>query len=329
MLSHMLSHTLPRTFGIALLGGLMGCGPIAIATAPSKKAVLDDSGATKDAQLYFWTTLHQGGYDHIGAALDKLQAAYLGHPEDPRTAAHIAFLHIWRFSERARRADLTATVTDDMMLAHRYFEEAVKLDPGESRFRGFLAATTMAEGAIHHDEKLSRRGFFEMKDAVAAWPEFNLFTRGYSMSRLPVDNPRFAAALEDQWDTLDKCTDSVATRVDRKRADFSPYMHLETQKGPKRACWNSWIAPHNFEGFFLNMGDMLVKAGDPSTARKIYAQARLAKDFPTWPYREVLERRITEADQNISRFRAAGNTADAEHHTMIDTPFACTACHQQ
>ena len=35
----------------------------------------------------------------------------------------------------------------------------------------------MAEGAIHKDEKLMRRGYFTMKDAVAAWPEFNEFTR--------------------------------------------------------------------------------------------------------------------------------------------------------
>jgi len=39
-------------------------------------------------------------------------------------------------------------------------------------------------------------------------------------------------------------------------------MSKKTKEGKKRVCWNSWIAPHNFEGFFLNMGDMLVKSGD-------------------------------------------------------------------
>jgi hypothetical protein len=28
----------------------------------------------------------------------------------------------------------------------------------------------MAEGTIHQDEKMVRRGFYTMKDAVAAWP---------------------------------------------------------------------------------------------------------------------------------------------------------------
>jgi len=59
----------------------------------------------------------------------------------------------------------------------------------------------------------------------------------------------------------------------------------------KRVCWNSWIAPHNFEGFFLNLGDMLVKAGDWQTAQKIYANAKLPKEYATWKYQAVLEER--------------------------------------
>ena len=88
---------------------------------------------------------------------------------------------------------------------------------------------------LHRDEKLVRRGYYTMQDAVAAWPEFNYFTAGYGPSALPHDSPRFQEALQ-----------AVKT-------------------WPKRACWNSWIAPHNIEGFFLNVGDMLVKAGDPAS----------------------------------------------------------------
>lgn len=85
-------------------------------------------------------------------------------------------------------------------------------------------------------------------------PEFNLFTGGYVFSRLPADSPQFQEGLAWQWRTLDHCI----------------------EEGKKRACWNSWIAPHNLEGFFLNMGDMLVKSGDWQMAQKIYANARLS-----------------------------------------------------
>jgi hypothetical protein len=302
-----------------------GCSAVAVATAPAKRAVADESPAAKDADSTFWATLHAGRYDDIAPALDKLEGAYLAHPEDPRTAAHIGFLHIWRISERARKAELSPTITDDMMLARRYFDEAVALDPSDARFRGFLAATTLAEGKLHHDERLTRRGFFAMKDAVDAWPEFNLFTRGYTMSGLPYDDARYADAVADQWTTLDVCADGV--RVDRRTADFSPYMRLEKREGPKRACWNSWIAPHNFEGFFLNMGDMLVKAGEPATARNVYAQAKLAKEYAEWPYRDLLDRRIEQAEANVALFRSPG--ADRERRMMVESAFSCTGCHQQ
>jgi hypothetical protein len=182
----------------------------------------------------------------------------------------------------------------------------------------------VAEGTLHQDEKLTRQGYFLLLDAIKAWPEFNLFTAGYVMSRLPADSPRFQEGLEWEWRNLDECIDG---KLDRTNPDYSQYMALETKEGKKRACWNSWIAPHNFEGFFLNMGDMLVKSGDWQTAQKIYANARLAKEYPTWPYQAVLEERIEQAQANVALFKAPNETSDVR--IMINSEFACMACHQE
>jgi hypothetical protein len=83
-------------------------------------------------------------------------------------------------------------------------------------------------------------------------------------------------------------------------------MRLETREGPKRVCWNSWIAPHNFEGFFLNFGDMLVKAGDPTRAVTMYSNAMLSHEYASWPFKDVLERRIADAPRNVEVFRREG-----------------------
>ncbi len=304
---------------------LAGCASLAVATAPAKPSIPDDSPAAASADRAFWDALHGGHYDQIAAALEPLQAEYLSHPNDPKLAAHVAFLHVWRVSERSRLPSPPATITDDIALARRYFQEAVALAPDDARFRGFLAGMTMAEGRIHRDEKLTRMGFFAMNDAVDAWPEFNLFTRGYVMSALSYDDPRYADAVDDQWRNLDVCADA---KLDRKNPDFGPYMALERHDGVKRACWNSWIAPHNFEGFFLNMGDMVVKAGDASTGRKLYAQAKLSKQYDTWPLRDLLERRIAQAEDNVAMFRAK-EAGEAERKIMGQTAFACTGCHQE
>jgi hypothetical protein len=194
---------------------------IAVIAAPKKEAVASRSEAATKADEIFWHTFHNGEYDQIENALQALTAAYLQTPNDAKTAAHIAWLHNWRIAERARMDSPRATITDDTILARRYFEEAVTLDPSDPRTLGFLAGHTLAEGTLHKDERLTRKGYFMMLDAIEAWPEFNLFTGGYVMSRLPADSPRFREGLEWQWRTLDEC---IEGKLDRANPDYAPYM---------------------------------------------------------------------------------------------------------
>lgn len=297
---------------------------IAVQLAPKKQAATSRSEAAQKADGIFWQTFHQGEYEQIPQVLEVLTAAYLETPTDAVTAAHIAWLHNWRSAERARMTAVPATITDDILLARRYFQEAVALDPADARTQGFLAGHMVIEGTLHHDEKLTRRGYFMLLDAIEAWPEFNLFTAGYVMSRLPADSPQFQEGLEWQWRNLDEC---IGGKLDRTNPDYSQYMSLETKEGQKRVCWNSWIAPHNLEGFFLNMGDMLVKSGDWQTAQKIYANAKLTKEYASWKYQAILEDRIQQAQDNVALFNAPNETSEAR--IMISSEFACMACHQQ
>jgi hypothetical protein len=296
---------------------------IAIWLAPEKHAARSRSEAAQKADELFWKIFHQGEYEQIPRALEVLTAVYLDTPTDAVTAAHIAWLHNWRGTERARMDSVSPAITDDILLARRYFAEAVSLDPTDARYLGFLAGMTLAEGKIHQDEKLTRRGYFLLLDAIEAWPEFNLFTAGYVMSRLPADSPQFREGLEWEWRNLDVC---IEGQIDRAVPDYSRYMPKETREGRKRVCWNSWIAPHNFEGFFLNMGDMLVKSGDWQTAQRIYANAKLSKEYPTWKYQAVLDDRIQYAQDNVALFNAPNETSRTR--IMIHSAFACMACHQ-
>ncbi len=216
------------------------------------------------------------------------------------------------------------TITDDTIVARRYFQEAVTLDPSDARYRGFLAGHTLAEGTLHKDERLTRQGYFMMLDAIKAWPEFNLFTGGFVMSRLPADSPQFREGLEWQWRTLDTCIEGT---FDRVNPNYSQYIAMETTEGKKRACWNSWIAPHNLEGFFLNMGDMLVKSGDWQSAQKIYANAKSLSSYATWTYQSILEDRINRAQANVALLKAEDGTSKVR--MMINSEFSCMACHQQ
>lgn len=311
--------------GAVILVLSAGCARLAVWSAPDKVASQERTALAQRADGLFWKTLNGGEYDKIPDALTAMTAAYLEDPNDAVTAARVGWLHIWRLAERARLAFVPPGITDDAVLARKYFEEAVRLHPSEARYRGFYASLLMTEGTIHKDEKLRRQGYYTMRDAVAAWPEFNYFTAGYSFSAQPHDSERFREGLEYQWLNLDVC---AGEKVDRNRPDFSQFIRLETKEGPKRVCWNSAIAPHNFEGFFLNFGDMLVKAGDPERAVMMYRNARHTPDYATWPYKDVLEDRLRNASRYVEVFRAT--RPDPGGPTiMVSSRFACTGCHQR
>ena len=305
---------------MAMCLALSGCTYIAIESAPAKKPSLTRSPAAIAADRRFWEVFHNGKYEEIQATLESMTGAYLKDPGDAVTASHVAWLHIWRISERSRMDDKVApTITDDMVLARKYFLEASTLNPADPRLLGFLAGTTLQEGVMHKDEKRVRQGYYLLRDAIDAWPEFNLFTAGYVMSGQPVDTPQFREALDWQWKNLDLC---AGEKISRSEPDYLRYMGQSTTVGAKRVCWNSPIAAHNFEGFFLNMGDMLVKSGDWETAQKIYRSARLSPDYGSWKFAAVLDERIRNAQANVTPFAA-------NKGIMLNTTYACMACHQK
>lgn len=304
------------------------CAFFAISTAPSKKQNTTESELAKTANDFFWKTLHGGDYHQIPKAIELLTAAYLENPNHPDLAARTGWLHIWRLAERNRMATIPATITDDMTLCKKYFSEAYKLNQEDARYLGFLGSCTLAEGTIDNDEPTIRKGYFQLKDAIHMWPEFNYFTAGFVLSQLPHDSPQFKEALEMQWKNYNLC---VGETVDRSNPDVQKYMNLETKEGNKRACWNSWIAPHNVEGFFLNMGDMLVKNGDPETAVKIYLNVKKSKQYKDWKFTQILESRIKNAESNVTHFRKIPLQQQAPNYPtmMINSPFSCVGCHQK
>lgn len=304
---------------------LSSCEQIAVFSTPKKQSIPSHSKLASQSEEYFWKTLHQGDYKNIPSADKLLMAAYLQNPNDPNIAAHLGFLHIWKVTERGREKTIPPEIVNEIVLARKYFGDAVELNSDDARYLGFYGDSQLVEGKIFHNPREQTRGYFTLKKAIRDWPQFNYFTAGYVMSVLPADSKHFQEALEWQWATLDLC---AGEKVNRIHPDFSLYMKKETQQGPERACWNSWIAPYNFEGFFLNMGDMLVKNGNWQAANQIYHNAKLAKNYTTWPYRGVLENRITYAKENISNFQK--ETVETPNKTLLfNSGYACVACHQE
>jgi uncharacterized membrane protein len=108
---------------------------VAVWLAPRKTATSNRSERAKATDARFWESLHGGRYEDLPRVLEELTAAYLEDPRDGQTAAHLGFSHVWRLSERVRLDAPSAAINDELVLARRYFSEAVRLAPDDQRLR--------------------------------------------------------------------------------------------------------------------------------------------------------------------------------------------------
>jgi hypothetical protein len=307
---------------ITLTSTITGCRQAAIYLAPEKAAEESDTDLARRAKEGFWSNFFEARYEELPQILFLLTAAYLENPRDPKISLLLAHAHFWKLAERSREPELKPGITDHAILAERYFEEAYRLAPNDHRIPGWLGGLKLALGNIHKDERLTRTGYFMLQDAKDFYPEFNHFSASYAMSGVAPTHDRFPEVVEDIWANSDLC---AGERIDRRNADYSRYMSRETTEGSMRVCWNGALAPHNFEGFVLHMGDVLVKNGQPDVAKSVYRGAKLSKGYETWRYRSVLEERIAKADERARLFQSK----DPKQHPeiMLNSSYACTACH--
>ncbi len=281
----------------------------------SKAAQPSRTPSAAQAREAFWEAFYAERYDAIPGVIRQLTAAYLENPRAPEVALLLAHTHLWKVAERSRETTRDPTVTDHLVLAEHYFEEAYRLHPDDHRIIGWLGSVRLPLGAIRQDEALAGEGARLLEEGVHRYPAFNLFTSAFVRSSLPASDPRFRDAMQQLWRNIDTCS---GTRADSSRT--AEVYELARRADP--ACANSDKAPHNFEGFVLNLGDMLVKAGQPDSAIAVYARARLAPTYAAWPYREVLEARIRNARETAGRVQR-GEPAPM----MSGSAYSCAGCH--
>lgn len=309
---------------------LNGCALIAEATSPSKEPRL--SHDRQELEKTFWLIFNEGDYEGIDSVLNNFKVSYLKNPKDPLIASRIAFLHAWRVTERARQINPQPTITDDLTMAARYFESAHILEPDNPITHGFFAAFALADGTIHHNDKKTTAAWFQAKEAIKAWPEFNQFTLAYLFNALPYDAQRSQMGIDLLNDVVQRClieepmTDPLkfAQQLDRER----PLGASAQEERLHRACANGTKAPFNIQGFLLNMADMHVRHGDTHNADRLYRTLAATKGFSNWPFKNLVSQRRKNLTTNVQNFRARPPIEKADVGMMFTSKYACMACHQ-
>ena len=293
-------------------------------------------GVSLTAIERFWTIYHGNDYDAIPEVQKELEAAIQSDPNNATLYALLGATHFWHVGEASRdpnaQADLKI-LAQDMPTAAALFQEALDLDYytphpigyiDDDHLPGYLGITTVHTGQEFHDPNLIATGEGILDFAVYQFPEFNNFNRWAAHLDDARDSETYKKALDSLWQAVDAC---IGTKIDRSNPDMKPYLALVTGVGRKKACW--WkgdIAPYSFEGLILNLGNGLVKADQVDAARIMYANAKYADNYETWPYRSVLES-IAASDLN-ARAALYAPGADPKKAPPLGVPNrSCVYCH--
>lgn len=292
------------------------------------------TGISDRAIERFWSAYHGNDYAAIPEVQKELETAIQSDPDNPTLYALLGATHFWHVGEMSRDPDAPAhrnVFLEDMPTAAGLFKKALDLDYytphpigyiNDDHLPGYLGITTVHTGQEFNDQSLIAKGDGILDFAVYQFPEFNNFNRWAAHLDDTRDTATYQKALDSLWQDLDAC---VGTQIDRANPDMEPYLGLVTGVGRKKACWwKGEIAPYGFEGLVLNLGNGLVKAGQIDAARVMYANAKYADNYETWPYRNVLES-IAASDLNA---RAAMYAPGAKNPPPLNVPNrSCVYCH--
>jgi len=274
-----------------------------------------------------WDNLQSGQYNNIAQAIEEIKPALALEPGELQANKAVGFLRTWQLGElyRLDTPDLGQLILGlDEASAH--FARALEHenDPRLTIFKStneYMAAKQLGNTALEMETKA------QFIEAVETWPELNYFVGGTMLSIFsqPGD-PEFSQALEYMWQSVDLCAGEVVNR-----ADPLPQMRArirdERREGLARACSNSWLAPHSFEGFWLFFGDLLTKNGDLDLARAMYEFTQTAQNYERWPFKHVLEDRLANLQHNAMNFRLPVAEQDPKYHPVAE--WSCTVCHQR
>ena len=289
--------------------------------------------ASRAAIGHFWDVYHGNAYDQIPQVQAELQRAIENDPNNPTLYALLGAAHFWHIGEAARDPNpRDPALGQDMPEAVDNFGKALSLDYYTKHFigyinddhlPGYLGITTVHLGQMTNDPGLIAKGDQTLDFAAYQFPEFNNFNRWAAHSTDGKDSASYQKALDSLWQGIDSC---IGGKIDRNNPDVKPYLNLLTAVGRKKACWwEGVLAPYSYEGYMLNLGNGLVKAGQVDAARIVYNNARYAANYNTWPYRSVLEA-IASSDLNARA--ALYDSGNSQTQPALGVPNrGCSYCH--
>jgi len=298
-----------------------GCGADSGSPTPSpgsnpkqpESGSLSPTGKAYDA-------LTAGDHDKVIQVIADVDEAVTKDPSDGRATFYSAIMRFWQLGEEidlpASPADL---VTETHTMIDRFRTAQAEL-PNDDRAPAFGGLAKVVIGNIFKDSDMHAEGMSDIDEGIRIFPAYSHFLRALASAEEPADSEGFATVLPHMQAVLDTCGA-------KQGADGT----TEYLEGPLpsalRVCNDDGIVPHVWEGFLLNYGDLLLKAGKSADeARVMYRSAKLAPRFDKWPFAPALQARIDGADDRAALY--ADGDASNDPKIWLQEGHICTGCHQ-
>jgi hypothetical protein len=250
----------------------------------------------------FRAALFAADYTARPAALDGLKAAAQAAPDDEALALLNGLGNLWRIAEPL--ASEASLFIPSALTARSEVERAYQLCPTDHRIPAWLGPILVNMGRQLNDQKSIDEGLRVLQQGIDHYPSFVLFSKLLIYADRPATDPDFQNALSAVEDNIGACGDLATTR--------------------DPACKNTVHVPHNVEGSTVFLGDVFAKAGKKADALALYESGRAGKDHASWPFRGLLDERISDIDARIAAY-AAGN----DPPSAWTSDKQCSYCHQK
>jgi hypothetical protein len=307
-------RAVPRLQWLVLGWPLLGC-----AETPGGSPGPDGPrGSPSVASAY--SALTEGRLESLPQLIDDLDEAIERDPEDGVAVFYAGAMRLWKLGEDAQGLSIAQMAPFALpMIDH--FQKAQTLLPDDPRIPSFLGLARVRVGLSLNSPELIDAGLADLDDGIARLPAFGHFLRASATDGAASDSAYYAGVVDDMHAMAEHC--GFARDAQGKYA--YPDGPLS---GGRYVCNNAGIVPHVWEGLFITFGDVVLKAGGPTTeARALYESARAAPSFEGWPFADALRGRIETLEERAALYADSDPANDPPVWT--DDGHVCVGCHQK
>jgi hypothetical protein len=294
-----------------------GCGADSSSTPSKSKppAAVEESATTAA-----YAALTAGEQDKVTEVIASVDDAVAMNPDDGRAVFYSAIMRFWQLGEEIQ---LPVNALDELTEAKTTvdnFRKAQAALPNDQRAPAFGGLAKVVIGKIISDTDMQSEGMSDIDHGIDIFPSYSYFLRALASAESPADSDDFASVLPNMQSVLDTC-----------KATKDSTGEYAYEKGPLpsalRVCNDEGIVPHVWEGFLINYGDLLLKAGKGADeARTMYHAATQAPRFDKWPFASALQDRIDKADARAALY--ADDDPSNDPKIWMQDGHICTGCHQ-